>query len=107
MATPTEPVARRRWLAGFAQAIEAKAAAEAGYRNLNPIEPPKGRLVLDPAALDWTRRGMLRRIETIRIMDAQANGALGRALRILNPAIGTARGAALVGLEAALHRRSR
>jgi hypothetical protein len=67
----------------------------------HPNPAPAGVLVLDPAAIDWTRRGWLKGVETVEILDAPATGALGSALRKLNPMIGSPRGAALVGTERA------
>lgn len=58
---------------------------------------PNGELILDPAAMDWTRRGGLSGVEAIEILDGPAMGPLGRALKALNNNIGTARGVALYG----------
>lgn len=67
---------------------------------------PDGELILDPAAMDWTRRGGLAGVEAIEILDAPAMGALGRALKALNCNIGTKRGVDILGHgEAATQRR--
>lgn len=67
---------------------------------------PDGELILDPAAMDWTKRGGLAGVETIEILDGPTMGPLGRALKALNSNIGTKRGVDLLGHgDAATQRR--
>lgn len=67
--------------------------------RLHPATPPRGILVLDPAEVDWTRRGALKGVEQVEILDAPAGGALGCALRRLNPKLGARDGVPLYGEE--------
>lgn len=99
---PTDPAEREIWRAGVAAARVAAEAAEASFRNLNPEPAARGLLVLAPAALTWTKAGMLKGVEAVEILDAPANGALGRVLRRLNRKIGRPQvrgGVALYGAE--------
>ncbi|MBS0363694.1 MAG: hypothetical protein JSR98_20150 [Proteobacteria bacterium] len=70
-----------------------------GIHAVYPVEAawPAGALILDPAAIDWTRKGVLAQCERIEIADAPARGPLGQALQALNRSIGSARGVELVG----------
>lgn len=72
--------------------------ASARVRRLYPVAAQRGALILDPGQFDWTRRGALKDVEAIEILDAPATGPLGRALRKLNPLIGSPRGVDLVGV---------
>lgn len=101
MGVPSDPVEARTFLDGMREAIAARETAEAAHLARFMAHPPPGVLVLDPAGLDWTKRGVLRGIETIEILDAPAGGPLGRAITRLNPRIGGRSGVALAGEEPA------
>ncbi len=96
-ALPAEDGRRVAYLGGFRAALEAKARAQERWRMAATW--PAGALILDPVALEWTRRGVIGDAEWIEIMDAPADGPLGRALKRLNPRIGSKHGVPLSGLE--------
>jgi hypothetical protein len=105
LAQPAEDLHRRAYLRGVVAAR--RAATSAAQRWAVEMRPPEGVLVLDPVAINWTRRGALAEAEAIEIVDAPANGGLGRALRRLNTTIGTPRGVPLYGVEAQALARGR
>lgn len=74
-----------------------KAGEDAAERWRLEMRWPDGELILDPGAMDWTKRGGLAGVETIEILDAPTMGPLGRALKALNGNIGTKRGVDLIG----------
>lgn len=94
---PGDDPARLAYVRGFADARRAQAAAVERWRLAGLM--PAGALILDPMALDWTRRGAIGDAEWIEIVDAPADGPLGRALVRMNPRIGTKHGVRLVGQE--------
>lgn len=98
LAQPAEDLHRRAYLRGVSAAR--RAAQAAAQRWAVEMRGPRGVLVLDPLAVNWTRRGALAEAEAIEIMDAPSTGPLGRALRRLNTTIGTPRGVPLYGVEA-------
>jgi hypothetical protein len=95
LALPVDHPARR----AFVDAIKIglREGEDAYQRWAIEMRWPDGELILDPAAMDWTKRGGLSGIDAIEILDAPAMGSLGRALKALNSNIGTARGVALYG----------
>lgn len=91
----------------FGEALRRAHAAQAEAAARLRLPEPIGALILEPTAFDWTRRGMLKGVEVIEILDQPAGGPLGRALVRLNPRIGGAQGVALMGAsEPALKRRA-
>lgn len=105
LALASDDPRRVAYLTAVREALSAGAAAADRWR----VESrwPDGELILDPAAMDWTRRGGLAGVESIEILDAPAVGALGRALKALNGYIGTKRGVDLLGHEDAATQRRR
>lgn len=95
---PAGDGARVAYADGLKAAIRAQRAAEERW-DLS-TRPPGGVAILDPTGIDWTRRGVLGDAEWIEIVDAPDDGPLGRALRRLNPRIGTKHGVPLSGLTA-------
>lgn len=87
---------RRAYLDGVKAGL--RAAADAKARWQVEARMPVGALVLDPPALNWTRRGLLVDAESIEILDAPATGPLARVLVRLNPTIGKPHGVPLYGL---------
>jgi hypothetical protein len=100
--SPDDP-RRVAYLTAVREAL--KAGEDAAERWRLEMRWPDGELILDPAAMDWTKRGGLAGIESIEILDAPAMGALGRALKALNTNIGTKRGVDLYGHGEAAQRR--
>lgn len=88
-------LARGLDLSGAMRAGEGAAMAHNVEQRL-----PDGALVLDPAAIAWTRSGVLAAAEAVEIVDAPVDGPLGRALVAMNPRLGTLRGIPLRGLVA-------
>jgi hypothetical protein len=105
LAQPVDDLHRRIYLRAVVAAR--RAAQAAANRWAVEMRPPQGVLVLDPAAINWTRRGALAEAEAIEIIDAPANGGLGRALRRLNPTCGPPRGVPLHGVEDRVPARGR
>jgi hypothetical protein len=102
---PADDVGRAAYVGGLKAAIRAQRAAE--ERWAVSARAPGGAVILDPVGLDWTRRGVLGDAEWIEIIDAPEDGPLGRALRRLNPRIGTKHGVPLTGQVAARPKISR
>jgi plasmid stability protein len=102
-ALPIDDPRRLAYLTRIREAL--KAGEDAAERWRLETRWPDGELVLDPTALDWTKRGGLAGVESIEILDAPAMGALGRALKALNTNIGTKRGVDLYGHGEAAQRR--
>lgn len=105
LAQPAEDLHRLAYLRGLRQAMAAGTAARARWAV--EMRPPSGCLILDPVAINWTRRGALYDVEAIDILDAPATGHLGRALRRLNTTIGTPKGVPLYGVETTVPARGR
>lgn len=102
-ALPIDDPRRVTYLTRVREAL--KAGEDAAERWRLETRWPDGELVLDPAAMEWTKRGGLAGVESIEILDAPAMGALGRALKALNSNIGTRRGVDLHGHGEAAQRR--
>lgn len=77
-----------RFIWALARGRSAATGPASAARPLHPRPLPQGVLVLDPAAVDWTRKGALKGIERVELADAPVGGGLGRALRRLNRRIG-------------------
>lgn len=95
VARPIEDANRKALIGGYAAALRAGDAAAARWDMAGRW--PDGALVLDPAAIPWTRKGALVVTETIEIADAPASGPLARAICAQNSSIGGARGVNLIG----------
>lgn len=102
-ALPIDDPRRVAYLTSVREAL--KAGEDAAERWRVEMRWPDGELILDPPAMDWTKRGGLSGVEAIEILDAPAMGALGRALKALNTNIGTKRGVDLYGHGEAAQRR--
>lgn len=96
MALEAEDARRQAYLTHFKAALRTREAVQERWSM--SMREPDGALILDPAALDWTRKGMIGDAEYIEILDAPADGPLGRALVRLNPRIGTKHGVRLEGV---------
>lgn len=105
LAQPADDLHRRAYLRAVIAAK--RAATSATARWAVEARLPEGVLILDPAAINWTRRGALAQAEAIEITDAPVTGGLGRALRRLNSTIGTPRGVPLYGVPATAQARGR
>lgn len=105
VALPADDARRRAYLEGLKAAIRAGEAVVGRWAQA--VREPPGVLVLDPTGVRWTRLGALHGAESIEILDAPAMGPLGRALKRLNPTIGTPRGVALYGVEGKAQARRR
>lgn len=92
---PGDDAARLTYVRMFQGALRSQSAARDLWRLAGAW--PTGALILDPLPMQWTRRGVLGDAEWIEIVDAPADGPLGRAIRKLNPKIGTPHGVRLVG----------
>lgn len=98
-ALPEGDGGRAAYLRGFGAALRAAEAAEGRWTVERRMAD--GALVLDPAAIAWTRAGVLAEAEAVEICDAPWDGPLGRALMQVNPRLGTARGIPLRGVAPA------
>ncbi len=78
-------------------ALAAQRVLAGGRAPLHPAAWPEGWLVLDPAALPW-KGAALKGVEAIELVDAPADGPLGRVLKKMNRRIG-GRGAHAIALR--------
>lgn len=105
MALPRDDPRRAAYVDGLRRSQAAKDAARGRWTLA--ATPPAGVLVIDPAAIPWTRAQALAGVEWVEILDAPADGPLGRALTKLQPRFNTARGVRLTGTEARQPERRR